>query len=52
MQKVHPDIRYFPIFLVVTRLFFGREFYDLGSGCYGLFLELVSYDLVPEAGAL
>jgi hypothetical protein len=34
-------ITYFPIFMVVPRLFFG-----LVSGTYCLFLELVFYDLV------
>ena len=35
----HSEMRHFPIFVVIPRLFFGRGF-------YGLFLELVSYDLV------
>ena len=25
----HSEIRYFPIFVVIPRLFFGRGFYDL-----------------------
>jgi hypothetical protein len=47
----HPGIRYFPILVVIPRLFFGWEFYNLvlflelmpygSSGTYGLFLELM-----------
>lgn len=49
-QMTHPEIRYFPILVVIPRLFYGRGFYDLISGIYGLFLELVAYSLVPETG--
>ena len=42
----HLEIRYFPILVIIPRLFFGWEFYDLVSGFYGLFLELVSYGLL------
>jgi hypothetical protein len=48
----HSEIRYFPIFVVISRLFFGRGFYDLVSGFYSLFLELVSYGLVSGACGL
>lgn len=44
----HSEIRYFPIFVVIPRLFFGRGFYDLVSGFYGFFLKLVSYGLIPR----
>ena len=43
----HSEIRYFPILVVIPRLFFGRGFYDLVPGFYGLFPELVPYGLVP-----
>jgi hypothetical protein len=43
----HPEIRYFSILVVISRLFYGRGFYDLISGISGLFLELVTYGLVP-----
>jgi hypothetical protein len=33
--------------VVISRLFFGKEFYDLVPGTYGLFLEQVTYGLVP-----
>jgi hypothetical protein len=42
----HPEIRYFSIPVVIPRLFYGRGFYGLVPGFYGLFLELVSYDLL------
>ena len=48
MQMAHSEIRYFPIFVVIPRLFFGRGFYDFMS----LFLELVSYDLVSRTKSL
>ena len=46
VHMAHSEIRYFPIFVVIPRLFFGRGFYDLVSGFYGLFLELVPYGLL------
>ena len=46
----HPEIRYFSILVVISRLFYGRGFYDLISGISGLFLELVTYGLVPGTG--
>jgi hypothetical protein len=47
VQTAHSEIRYFPIFVVIPRLFFGRGFYDPVSGFYGLFLDLLPYGLVP-----
>jgi hypothetical protein len=44
----HPGIRYFPILVVIFRLFFGRGFYDLLSKFYGLFLELLLYGHLLE----
>lgn len=44
----HSEIRYFPTFVVVPRLFFERGFYDLISGFYVLFPELVPYGLLSE----
>jgi hypothetical protein len=42
----HPGIRYFPISVVILSLFFRRGFYDLISGFYSVFLELVPYGLL------
>jgi hypothetical protein len=42
----HSGIRYFPIPMVIPKLFFGRDFYVIVSGFYGLFLELLYYGLV------
>lgn len=41
----HSELRYFPIFVIIPRLFFGKRFYDLSLELvtYGLFLELVPY---------
>lgn len=36
--------------MAISRLFFGREFSGLVPGIYGLFLELVTYGLVPGTG--
>jgi hypothetical protein len=43
----HSEIRYFPTFVIIPRMFFGRGFYDLVSGFYGLSLELVPYGPIP-----
>ena len=50
----HSEIRYFSAFVVIPRLIFGSRFLWSCSGFYGLFLELVLYDLwsMPEAGGL
>ena len=48
----HSEIRYFSIFVIIPRLFFGRGFYDLDSGFYGLSLELVPYSLVAKTCGL
>jgi hypothetical protein len=51
----HSELRYFPIFVVSPRLFFGRGVCDLVSGFYGLslghvvlFLGIVPYGLLFE----
>lgn len=49
-QIDHPEIRYFPILVVISRLSFERRFYDFILGIGGLFLELVNYGLVPGTG--
>jgi hypothetical protein len=41
----------FPHTLVIPRLFFGRGFYDLVSGLYGLFWELATGTLWPTFGS-
>jgi hypothetical protein len=41
VQMDHSEIKYFPIFVVIPRLFSGRKFYDLVLD-FMLFLDLVS----------
>ena len=62
MQIGHTERSYFPILVVISRLFFGWggvEFivfflelltYGLLPGIYSLFLELMTYGLVPGTG--
>jgi hypothetical protein len=38
--------------MIIPKLFFGRGFYDLVCGFYGMFLEIVSYGLVSRTYGL
>jgi hypothetical protein len=44
----HPEMRYFPILVIIPRLSYGRRLYDLTFGFSGLYLELVPYGLLFE----
>lgn len=46
----YPKIRRFPILVVISRVLFGRGFYAFVPGIYGLFLEVLTYGLVPGTG--
>jgi hypothetical protein len=46
----HSEIRDFLILVAIPRLFSGRGFYDIVSGFYSLFLELVPYGLLFKSG--
>jgi hypothetical protein len=48
MQIGHPERRYFPILVVISRLFFGWG----GVEFIVFFLELLTYDLLPGTDGL